>query len=378
MERDGLGQKLLMRPYDLLRRHSFRHDEFLYDFGRAAPREMDPRGESPVMLEHLWHFMPGIRAAFGDGKPTLTGVREYALFGTSSGPATAWTAFERPRNAKFFYIWAVDGGAGGGAGKTAVTSSAKGGGAGGGGGGSASLWTPAKCLPMYLYLNAGPAVQGGQASGGTGSAGNRSFVSDVPSSSNVGDIILASSHSGPSGGVGGGTSGAAGGGGGGSILVAADCTFTGAGVWSAKAGSQSGAGGNPATPTAGGSVAFGQTFGTGGGGGGAASSGNSVTAGGNITGTSFVTTVNGGAANASGAAGNGTSGNCMGSLLKDGFDANPFLCWGGSGGGANATGSTGGAGGNGGFASGGGGGGAGVTFGLGGNGGPGFIYLCWW
>ena len=315
---------------------------------------------------------------FGDnGKYNPKGVREIFIVGpptdnTGNNGLITYREVQIPKNAAMVFFMAVGPGGGGGAGLTAATSTAKGGGGGGGGGGIVSLLVPARFISNVLYCMVPQGASGGQSSGSNAAFAQNLIVSQglqggIAATQN----LLLRATAGAPGGGGAGSGNASGGAAGSGAAYTAPWVLASAGA----AGQAGAIGGDPGTPPAGGNLAVPvgspNIWGSGGAGGGSATSGNAVSAGGNITGGGPFPTLSGGAGVAS--SGNGGNG------LPGGYFNQPFFnAWGGSGGGANATGHVGGTGGAGGYGSGGGGGGAGVTFGPGGNGGPAFIYIAWW
>jgi hypothetical protein len=108
---------------------------------------------------------------------------------------TAWQTWQKPRNCKFIWIMCIGGGAGGNSGGGNNSTNVSGGGSGGSGAITRALF-PANILPDTLYIQPGPGGLG--ATGGIGStaiqgnAGNISFVSIVPSSATVMNLICTS------------------------------------------------------------------------------------------------------------------------------------------------------------------------------------------
>jgi len=110
---------------------------------------------------------------------------------------TAWQTWQKPRGAKFIWMMCMGGGAGGnGAGSGSVLSSPQIF-AGGSGAITRALFT-ANALPDTLYIQPGLGGAGGAGTqgtlqvGGSGVAGNKSFVSIEPSSATVLNLVCTS------------------------------------------------------------------------------------------------------------------------------------------------------------------------------------------
>lgn len=267
--------------------------------------------------------------------------------------AGTWQTWIKPRGAKLVNIICQGSGAGGGGGLQ-LSTGAKTGGAAGGGGGTARLTIDAKLLPDILYIL--PGIGGAGGLGGTtptaGTSGQISFVTLIPDTSLISNIVLRSSNGLPAGGPAASSSGAAGA----TITQIANCIFANLGTFTFQAGvpGVGGQPGNAATTTPTGYT----VFGTGGGGNGT---------GGRIAGTGVIPETTAAAVNTNG---------------YDGFvlyKPTLILYGGGGGGGSLMAGTNGGNGGNGAPGCGGGGGGAstntGVNAGNGGKGGDGFVII---
>jgi len=286
-------------------------------------------------------------------------------FGPNSIAGTASTAsyytFVKPRGCTMLNFFVVGAGGGAGWGFASATTTARGGGGGGGSGGITNLAISTILLPDLLYIVPGAGGRGATAAATASTAGGQSFVS-LLSPTATSDYFLVSA---PGGGAGGnGTAAAAGSFGTGPVASTGDKWGT-LGNYSAIT-AQAGASGGGISSGLGPSVSWGGT-----GrclvGGGAGGGGGSNFAGGDMTGVGIVPTVSGGT-------GSGVSGK-PGSFFRQ-----PFVSWGGSGGGSGLTTAVGSPGGDGGVGSGGGGGGAGGVAGggAGGCGGPGMIMVSWW
>jgi len=270
-----------------------------------------------------------------------------------------WQTWIKPRGAKLVNIICQGSGAGGGGGFQSA-STPRGGGGGGGTGATARLTINANLLPDIFYVLPGIGGTGGL--GGTtataGTSGQNSFVTLIPSTGSVSNVILRSgttpSTSGGAGTTSGGSSGV-----GETISVIANNIFANLGIFTFQAGVNS----NSATTTNGGIG----------------------------TPANFVVSAGGGGGTGTGGAGNGTTatgvfpGIPSTAVNTNGFNGmilyKPILILygGGGGGGSTAVSTNGGNGGNGAPGAGGGGGGAssntGVNAGNGGNGGDGFIII---
>ena len=276
-----------------------------------------------------------------------------------NGEAQPWL---KPRGARFIHFFVLGPGGTGGAGATGATSTTRTGGGGGGAAATANLIIAAWLMPDIIYVF--PSL------GGSNVASVVSLsptVSPAVTGAHVNFLIQALS-----GGAGGnGTSSTGGTTGSGGAAISASGNFE-AGIQGNFLNTAGGAG------TAGGVNNVGSLLGLSnewmgligpGVGGGGASSGNGDAAGGSMTGVTPNVGI-GPQSVAGGAAGGGRG--------VDGWiQRNPFLSYGGTGGGSNAAG-TGGAGGNGGPGAGGGGGGGGINGGPGGLGGNGLVVVsCW-
>jgi len=260
-----------------------------------------------------------------------------------------WQTWIKPRGAKMVNIICQGSGAGGGGGFQSA-STPRGGGGGGGTGATARLTINANLLPDIFYVLPGIGGTGGL--GGTtataGTSGQNSFVTLIPSTGSVSNVIL---RSGTTPATAGGSLGNAE-----TISVIANNIFANLGTFTFQAGVAAAAGGT----TTGGAGTYGN-FTTGGGGGGGTGTGTGISAAG------VFPAITAAAVNT-----NGQNGII---LYK------PILIHvGGMGGGGSTAASTnGGNGGNGAPGTGGGGGGAssntGVNAGDGGKGGDGFVII---
>jgi hypothetical protein len=266
-----------------------------------------------------------------------------------------WQTWIKPRGAKLVNIICQGSGAGGGGGFQST--GGRGGGGGGGTGATARLTINANLLPDIFYILPGIGGVGGL--GGTtataGTAGQNSFVTLIPSTGSVSNVILRSGTNGATGGgagtTAGGTAGSAE-----SISLIANNIFTNLGTFTFQAGLGAAIGGT----VNGGALVYGN-FTTGGGGGGGTGTGTAL----NTTGV--FPGITGAATNT-----NGQSGIIL-------YKPILILTGGLGGGGSSAQFTNGGNGGNGSPGTGGGGGGAssntGVNAGNGGRGGDGFIII---
>jgi len=270
-----------------------------------------------------------------------------------------WQTWIKPRGAKMVNIICQGAGSGGGGGFQSASTPRAGGG-GGGSGATARLTINANLLPDILYIL--PGIGGNGGLGGTtataGTAGQNSFVTLIPSTTSVSNVVL---RSGTTPAIAGGAGTAAGGsaGIGETISVIANNIFANLGTFTFQAGVNSNSSG-----TANGGIG---------------------------TPANFVVSAGGGGGTGTGGAGNGTAatgvfpGIPSTAVNTNGKDRiilyKPILMlFGGTGGGGSLAASTnGGNGGNGAPGAGGGGGGAssntGVNAGNGGNGGDGFIII---
>lgn len=267
-----------------------------------------------------------------------------------------WQTWIKPRGAKLVNIICQGSGAGGGGGFQATTGNKSGGG-GGGTGATARLTIDANLLPNILYIL--PGIGGAGGLGGApataGSPGQNSFVTLIPSTGSVSNVILRSGTNGATGGgagtTAGGTAGPAEG-----ISLIANNIFANLGTFTFQAGPGAATGG-----TGNGGALVYSNFTTGGGGGGGTGTGTSLTA------TGVFPAITGAATNT-----NGQSGIIL-------YRPILILTGGLGGGGSSGAGQSGGNGGNGAPGTGAGGGGAssntGVNAGNGGRGGDGFIII---
>ncbi len=267
-----------------------------------------------------------------------------------------WQTWIKPRGAKLVNIICNGSGAGGGGGRQSA-STPRGGGAGGGSGATARLTVDAKLLPDILYIL--PGIGGAGGIGGTtataGSPGQNSFVTLIPDTGSVSNVVLRSGTAVAQGG-GAGTTGGAGAVLAEGISVITNSIFANLGTFTFQAGSNGAGGGSVA-----GNPIVANNFVLGGSGGGGTGTGGGLTVAGVFPG------VTGAALNTNG---------------RDGFILyKPILIlYGGfGGGGSSAAGTNGGNGGKGAPGAGGGAGGAssntGVNAGNGGRGGDGFVII---
>lgn len=265
-----------------------------------------------------------------------------------------WQTWIKPRGAKLVNIICQGSGAGGGGGLQSA-STPRGGGGGGGTGATARLTIDANLLPNILYILPGIGGSGGLggAPATAGTSGQNSFITLIPDTGSVSNVVLRSGTTPTTGGSAGTTTGGSGGSNE-TISLIANNIFANLGTFTFVAGVNSSAGGTaagtnitPATPIVGA---------TGGGGSGV---------GGSFGSTGVFPTINSAAVNTNG----------LGNII---FYKPALLLYGGMGGGGSTSGN-GGNGGNGAPGCGGGGGGAstntGVNAGNGGNGGNGFIII---
>jgi hypothetical protein len=264
-----------------------------------------------------------------------------------------WQTWIKPRGAKMVNIICQGSGAGGGGGFQSTGTRA--GGGGGGSGATARLTINANLLPDILYILPGIGGTGGL--GGTtataGSPGQNSFVTLIPSTGSVSNVVLRSGTT-PATAGGAGTTAAGGTGAAETISVITNSIFANLGTFTFQAGvvANSSGTGNAGTTTP-------SNFVTNSGGGGGTGTGGAVTATGVFPGFA------GAAVNTNG---------------QDGpiYYKPILMLYGGRGGGGAVTGN-GGNGGNGAPGAAGGGGGAsfntGVNAGNGGRGGDGFVII---
>ena len=125
------------------------------------------------------------------------------------GTSSNWSIWQKPKNSKMVYIFAIGGGGAGGAGRNGGVGNRCGGG-GGGGGAINNLFIPSFFLPNRLFINIGAGGVGGTGTGGTG--GNSSiYVEPITNNS----VTLCVAGGGTGGNVGTTSPGNGGGGGGG-------------------------------------------------------------------------------------------------------------------------------------------------------------------
>jgi hypothetical protein len=266
-----------------------------------------------------------------------------------------WQTWIKPRGAKLVNILCVGSGAGGGGGHQSA-STPRGGGGAGGSGAASKLTIDANLLPDRLYIL--PGVGGNGGLGGTtatsGSSNQNSFVTLIPDTTSVSNVLL---RSGTTRATGGGAGGAVAGGTQGlgeTINVIANNIFANLGTFTFQVGATGGLGGT----TTGGAVGSSNFLVAGTGGGGTGAGGFTSAAG-------VFPAQTGSALNTDGR---------KGLILYK-----PTLIFFGGLGGGGSTSGNGGNGGNGAPGCGGGGGGAstntGVNAGNGGRGGDGFIII---
>lgn len=267
-----------------------------------------------------------------------------------------WQTWIKPRGAKLVNIICQGSGAGGGGGFQSA-STPRGGGGAGGTGATARLTINANLLPDILYIL--PGIGGAGGLGGTtataGTPGQNSFVTLIPSTGSVSNVILRSGTAVAPGG-GAGTTAGGGSGGGEAISLIANNIFANLGTFTFQAGTGGGAG-----STTGVSAGTPSTYVV------PAQGGGGTGVGGAINAAGVIPALTAAAVNTNG---------------RDGIILyKPILIHVGGmgGGGSSAAGTNGGNGGNGAPGAGGGGGGAssntGVNAGNGGRGGDGFIII---
>jgi hypothetical protein len=285
--------------------------------------------------------------------------------------SAVWQTWQKPNGCKFMQMIVIGGGGGGGAGATSIAGSARSGGAGGGASAISRAFGTLSTIPDTLYILVGMGGTGGlptAGAGGNGTVGTLSYVSVQPNTT-TSNIILASGAAAAGAGNGGavGSSNATAGSAGTVFLQTAGFLSYNFLV-SLIAGQLGGSGGNQNQS----GTAVSLTNIVSGGAGGAGVSTTSRV-GANVTGSGFVSTINGGNPTNPSEADSGFS-SYNEQLIN--MPYNLFFT-GGAGGYANNT-TAGGIGGNGAYGSGGGGGGAGTTGGSGGNGGNGLVIItCW-
>lgn len=303
------------------------------------------------------------------------------FYATATGTTTSWQVWTKPTNISVIYMYVIGSGGSGGGGRTGGNNS----GGGGGGGGSSSITVavyPASLIPDTLYVSVG-AGRAGSGAGTGGLTGALSYVSIQPNTTAIN--ILAQSGNAAAGGGGGGTNTGSGAGAAGTAGTA--WTFTNnplalMGLVTTLVG-QAGAAGGTNVSTDGGSITPTQPVTGGAGGGGVTSGGANPRNGGDIVGSGFLPTINGGVLNGATAALKAGDSGFMGiKPTTESYLNLPMMYTGGAGGGSTGTATltVGGTGGNGSYGSGGGGGGAsyGSTGGTGGRGGDGLVLIsCW-
>jgi hypothetical protein len=265
-----------------------------------------------------------------------------------------WQTWIKPRGAKMVNIICQGSGAGGGGGFQSASTPRAGGG-GGGSGATARLTINANLLPDILYILPGIGGNGGLggAPATSGSSGQNSFVTLIPNTGSISNVVLRSGTT-PAAAGGAGTTSAPSQAVGETINVITNNIFTNLGTFTYQAGvvANSSSTGNAGTTTP-------SNFVTNSGGGGGTGTGGAVTA------TGVFPGITAAAVNTNGA--NGPI-----------YYKPILMLYGGRGGGGAVTGN-GGNGGNGAPGAGGGGGGAsfntGVDAGNGGRGGDGFVII---
>ncbi len=291
----------------------------------------------------MWSF--GLEAANPLETQTFIGG---STLGAALGGRHMWY---KPVGCRMIGILLIGAGGGGGAGFAGIAGSARGGGGGGANGAlTRGLWL-ADMLPDVLFITVADGGAGGTT--GNGIAGRQAFVS-IDGTVNASSQVLASGGTDANGGN-AGTGAAAGTGGTASGIATITNAIWAVGsiAWVTTAGSAGADGGVPAGGSGVGvNVLLAGPTSPGAGGSGITSLSQ---IGGSQAGASFLPTIPGGAAGASGGGGV--------------VSWKPFASTGGSGGGSIDA-SPGGAGGDGGIGSGGGGGGGGTVAGPGGKGGP--------
>jgi hypothetical protein len=154
-----------------------------------------------------------------------------------------WSTWIKPRGAKMVNIICQGSGAGGGGGFQSATTP-RGGGGGGGSGATARLTIDARLLPDILYIL--PGIGGNGGLGGTtataGTSGQNSFVTLIPDTSSVSNVLL---RSGTNLAIAGsaGTTSAGIGGPGSTISVISNNIFANLGTFTFQAGVNAGAAG---------------------------------------------------------------------------------------------------------------------------------------
>ena len=183
-----------------------------------------------------------------------------------------WQTWIKPRGAKLVNLICQGSGAGGGGGFQSAGGRA--GGGGGGSGATARLTINANLLPNILYILPGIGGNGGLggAPATAGTAGQNSFVTLIPSTGSVSNVILRSgttpATAGGAGTTAAGTAGAAE-----TISLIANNIFANLGTFTFQAGQAAAAGGT----TNGGAAVY-ANYTTGGGGGGGTGNGTGISA----------------------------------------------------------------------------------------------------
>lgn len=289
----------------------------------------------------------------------------------------SWQIWNKPKNCKFIYIFAIGGGGGGGGGRTSALNTATGGAGGGGSAITISLF-PSSMLPDTIYIQVGLGGAGGSA-GFNGSVGGVTYISAQPNTTAL-NILLQNGSAGANGGGGGGSSVAGSGGTGGTAWTNNSFVFGNLGLLTSEVGQN---GTNGGTQNTDGVSLTPSKICTGGAGGGGVSSSTAGSShlGGSITGSGFLPTITGGTNDTNDGSQNGRSGfTSLNDLFITPFRTPMFFTGGAGGGSMNTIGRVGGFGGKGSFGSGGGGGGGSYngTGGTGGAGGDGLVLItCW-
>jgi hypothetical protein len=154
-----------------------------------------------------------------------------------------WQTWIKPRGAKLVTIICQGSGAGGGGGRQSASTPRAGGG-GGGSGATARLIIDARLLPDILYIL--PGIGGAGGLGGTtatsGSSGQNSFVTLIPDTSSVSNVVLRSGTTPAAGGPAGTTANTANAAGE-TISVITNNIFSNLGIFTFQAGVIGGIGG---------------------------------------------------------------------------------------------------------------------------------------
>ena len=272
---------------------------------------------------------------------------------------STWQTWKKPRNCSHVFMIAIGSGGGGGGGIIGVAGGQSNV-TGGGGGGVTRAMFSANLLPDLLYVQVGLGGLGATTQGGTGGAGNKSYVSLTPTVT-INNLVIVSGAIAATGGQSGAISNL-----GETVAVNTSANILPLSNYTSTLGMSATQGFQTAQPTDLSPLTSQIT--TSGGAGAPGAAGVSAFNGAGWSATTFSPKINGG----------------IGSQFTGGTGDNgitiwkPFFSVGGAGGGSgyDATLGTGGNGGNGGIGSGGGAGGNGVLkFGNGGNGGDGIVFI---